>query len=748
MAQVNSEFRGLILDDFQVQAISAVLDGKNVLVSAPTGSGKTLIAEYIADEYMREGKTLFYTSPIKALSNQKYIDFSNEFGKEKVGLITGDIVINQDAPLVIMTTEIFRNMIFEKDDRLQNLQTVVFDEIHYINDIDRGTVWEESLIFAPQHVNFLCLSATVSNPFQFSKWLTSIRERETEVIIEKKRAVPLEYWVLSLDGKLYEVNKILQGKKLDKIIKQAVRKRLRRYKLLEKLVQVMIDDNKLPAIFFAFSRKLCEFLADKFNSNFLNHDERKKVEEEFEALIDKYQVPDLEIVEKVRNLILNGVAYHHAGLLPQLKLVVEQLFAKGYIKLLFATETFAVGVNMPSRAVAFESLMKFDGYTRRPLKTLEFQQMSGRAGRRGKDKKGWVYTILDLRFPDEAKKILSAPPEPLKSQFDMSYSTILNLFSENGKQFVKEFASKSFSKFEVELRKNKVISKLEKKIGKIECDDILLIKDFYSLESSLNSYFAITNQKKFKKIKKKLVNHPCFKCKNRKQCLLYYKKYRSLYKQLEKELEKQWQADERTNVLIDRRIEFLKHIDYIATDESGLLPRGEFAKKIFGYEIELTEAYFEGFIHELEPEEIVMLIGALVYDERKGVKSKRLPKNLKKPLIRFDLALKKLRKQEFLETGVLTIKQLQFDIAYPVWLWANQREFEDLLEVTTIKEGDLIRVFNQIAEMLKQLRVAIPESALKSKLRQASDLVLRGVADAKTFLLGKEGEEYENYQEE
>jgi len=442
------------LDPFQEGAVRAIDAGRSVLVAAPTGAGKTVVAEYAVELALRRGERVLYTAPIKALSNQKFRDFRSRFG-DRVGILTGDVTLNGDAPALIMTTEIFRNALFEESGRFDDARTLIFDEVHYINDLERGTVWEESILFAPAGMQFICLSATMPNVQELADWIAEVRGTEVEVIRETHRPVPLRYHILC-DGRVVGLNQ------LGRAMPQPKRKgwkgrqdsraaRTRRSDAAtDDMVDALEEAGRLPCIYFCFSRAACEAKAWKaIGRDFLDDDERDRVAALYADLCERYGVLEDRRAQEFGRLIAHGIAYHHAGMLPTLKEITERLFSSGCVRLLFTTETFAVGVNMPARTVAFDSLRKFDGVTFGYMQSREYHQMAGRAGRRGMDKVGYVYACVD---PEEDKardvrRVLTGRIERIESRFELDYSTILNLYAQVG-EAVDETCARSFASFQ------------------------------------------------------------------------------------------------------------------------------------------------------------------------------------------------------------------------------------------------------------------------------------------------------------
>ncbi|MCF7799096.1 DEAD/DEAH box helicase [Candidatus Woesearchaeota archaeon] len=436
------EFKGKTLDKFQEDAIATINRNHSCVVSASTGTGKTLIAEYVIHKHLPEGNTIVYTAPIKALSNQKYKDFCNDYGKEKVGLLTGDHSINPTAPILIMTTEIYRNMLVTNDPITQRVSYVVFDEIHYINDIERGTVWEESIIFSPEHIRFLALSATIPNYKEFAQWIQTIKNHKVETVFYGHRPVPLKH--LCYDKKLGLTT--IQSIKADIALeeeqaytltghkKQYGKKKNKRglYDMKPPHHTEVIKDIKTPAMYFCFSRKKCQdFAFETAKKKDLLTTQESQEASTFVRNHMQQEFANMDTTKILRQTLPKGIGFHHSGMLPALKHIVEELFSKGLIKILYTTETFSVGINMPAKTVIFDALEKYDGITTRPLHAKEYFQIAGRAGRRGIDKEGTVIATINRKYTDldKLKKISTVDDEPIVSQFTLSTNTVLNLLA-------------------------------------------------------------------------------------------------------------------------------------------------------------------------------------------------------------------------------------------------------------------------------------------------------------------------------
>lgn len=427
-------------DPFQKKAISYINEGHSVLVAAPTGAGKTAIAEHVIEDCLKKNSKVIYTAPIKALSNQKYRDFQKKY-KDKIGILTGDVTLNPKAQVLIMTTEIFRNKILEETGSLDDFSWIIFDEIHYLDDYDRGTVWEESLIFLPEHMNVLGLSATIPNIDQLKEWLESIHHKNFKVVKEDKRPVPLHFY-FQCQGRIY--SDLEETVKKGFISAQYPRIKHRRFprfvRIKPSTIKSIIDHLKkrdlFPCIYFVFSRKKAEYLAEELQEyDFLTCEERNTIVSQYDHLCERYDLMDDDVrVSQLRAFIKRGIAYHHAGMLPTLKEVVEQLFTSRLLKVIFTTETFALGINMPARAVVFDELRKFYGRAFATLRTRDLYQMAGRAGRRSIDDEGFVFCRVNPHniSPGELHKAVYGKSEEVRSQFNASYATILNLYQNYG----------------------------------------------------------------------------------------------------------------------------------------------------------------------------------------------------------------------------------------------------------------------------------------------------------------------------
>ncbi len=425
------------LDDFQVRAIEAILSGKSVIVSAPTGSGKTLVAEFAIHAALADGRRIAYTTPLKALSNQKYADFCRQFGAEHVGILTGDVKVNARAAVLVMTTEILRNMFYTGG--LENLATVVLDECHYMGDEGRGTVWEEIIVNAPKDVALVALSATVRNVTEIADWI-SIVHRPIVPIIHPHRPVPLQYLVADLSGEVHTYDAVRAGKVrlLGEEREGGYTDRGRWYSRRVVDPTVMLDELEsrgwLPAIYFIFSRAGCERAMETVLAEgkpLLSKDQQRQVDEAIrEQVSENPAMAESPLNQTIFQALGMGVGLHHAGILPSVKRLTELLFERGLCKVVFATETMSLGIHMPAKSVALQSLTKRTDRGFRSLTHNELTQMAGRAGRRGIDLEGKCVMALDVRDGlDDMKRVVDGPPEPIVSQFKLGYGSVALLLS-------------------------------------------------------------------------------------------------------------------------------------------------------------------------------------------------------------------------------------------------------------------------------------------------------------------------------
>uniref|UniRef100_A0A6C0D2M0 Helicase n=1 Tax=viral metagenome TaxID=1070528 RepID=A0A6C0D2M0_9ZZZZ len=501
--------------EFQKIAIQSIHDGNHTLITAHTGSGKTLPAEYAIEYFTQNGKKVIYTSPIKALSNQKYNDFTKKFPHLTIGLLTGDNKHNPSADVLIMTTEILQNNLFNKRQSLpldfaidmdNDLACVVFDEVHYIDDAERGTVWEQSMILLPNHVQFIMLSATIGEKEKFAGWIERIKEKKVVICGTNERVVPLHFYSfftshhkayekLSVQQKMflepklnklelikdhigYKENTLTLNKKCIELVKDA---KINKKFVINEVCKVMREKEMFPALFFVFSRKNVEEIAHEITFPLFEEGEKdyeignvckQMIVSKVTNWKEYIMLPEYENYMKLLN---KGIGIHHAGMLPIFREMIEVLYEKRYIKVLVATETFAIGLNMPTKTVCYTSLYKYDTKLR-PLYPHEFIQMSGRAGRRNIDTIGHVILLTNLYEPLESTayyKLFNSTPKVLKSKFKISYDLALQIKNEDD---ICKFIEKSMMYEDIiaDIHYNKkIVSELEVELKKQESETAL-----------------------------------------------------------------------------------------------------------------------------------------------------------------------------------------------------------------------------------------------------------------------------------
>ncbi|MCE2403384.1 DEAD/DEAH box helicase [Candidatus Poribacteria bacterium] len=778
-------YKGLELDQFQEEAIAAINDDHSVIVTAPTGAGKTVIAEYAVEKCLQTNKRVIYTAPIKALSNQKYRDFQSEYG-DKIGIVTGDVVLNPYAQVLLMTTEIFRNTIFDDIERLQDVSYVIFDEIHYINDIERGTVWEESIIFAPQHIKFVSLSATIPNINSFAEWMQSVREIDIKVVEELERPVPLEHHLYFSGfgiGKLGHLNDLRQTakrqKRKDENRRDDTSKKPKGI-INTELIPYLTKQNRLPCLYFCFSRKRCEgnahYYASSGQHELLDTEKQEQILEKFDALCIQFDIVEEQVITDFRQLISCGIAYHHAGMLPTLKEVVERLFTSGLIQLLFTTETFAVGINMPACTVVFDSLEKFDGVSFRYLEAREYHQMAGRAGRRGIDTVGYVYAQVNPKYAthDDVSKAISNTIEPITSQFNLSYSSILNLYEKYGDE-IYDVYTMSLSNHQNYKRLsdlNKQIAFLDEKREALPLptcihDNIEGMKQIESyhrhkhknqknlerLQLELASLKSLRGRSKKNEQKKRtvlihdkmqslhaeLAKNLCHECYERKQCTNRYQAIRKQEQRIQNLKQKQTSIENYQQGQIAARLNVLETLGYI--ESQTLLPRGNTASHIYGYELQLTQLLFNGFFERLTEDEINCLMVAIVSEPRKDGYFKRL-KN-KRLLSVLGAAWSEILDIQELESKLKVsefVPLLEPRLCSAMLAWSRGCEFDKLTDYAALDPGDFVRTFRLVIDQLRQIRRAMAgHTALTDKLNSCIDKINRDVVDAERQLrIGQE----------
>jgi superfamily II RNA helicase len=719
-------YRDYRLDDFQQQAVLELMKGNSVLVSAPTGVGKTLVADYLIDQAIAKGDRIIYTAPIKALSNQKFKEFKALYGAERVGIVTGDVVINSEAEICLMTTEIFRNILHQDLPRLEGISHIIFDEIHYLSDEERGTVWEESIIFMPKEMRLLGLSATIPNVYELAAWISEIKQHHVSVILKKDRAVPLEHFIYEKHLGTTDLKAIMNYRHQLEASEQPYLNDRREWETTHLDLIKFINKNKgLPCLYFVFSRKMCELKAQElsFHKNFLTDAESSQAEEVCDRVIAEYGIASLKTANQAKALLMKGIGYHHAGLLPGIKEIVETLFGMGLVRVMYATETFAVGINYPVRTVCFDSPSKFDGVSFRPMTNLEYFQMAGRAGRRGIDLQGFAYILCDLRNlrPEEFPSTNQNEIEELKSQFNLSYNSVLNLNRNHDQDTIKVILNQNFATFQARNDKRKSEQLLANHTEKLDSLNADLCNDRENMQCPL-VYLKLRQklkkqQRRYRFIKgraRTAIANEINELRNHLDLVASRQCSKEQQIKCEEQIQIWHELNQRVLSLQERtsqivitgrfyealhlKTEILEDLDYIK--DGVLLPRGEFAAQIYTQELLITELYFTGLFHELDPDQLNAVIVAIDYEPRKGeIYPKHLPYDQKpvKTIIRNLVYRFGVDERDAIFHPSLS------NLAYS---WSQGCTFTELIKDSTIQEGDIVQAFRRGIDILRQIKAA------------------------------------------
>lgn len=749
------------LDDFQQEAIKNIQDGKSVVVCAPTGAGKTCIAQSAIHLALENGQRIFYTTPLKALSNQKFHDFSTQYGTEKVGLLTGDTTINRDAQIVVMTTEVFRNMLYgttfgSLTDNLKDVKYVVLDEVHYMNDESRGTVWEESIIYCPTNIQIIALSATVQNSRQLTDWINTVHSK-TEHIYTDFRPVPLRFFYYD-SSKPNTVLPLMtpEGALNKKIRPESKYKYFNSKKSIKNpctdIVLALQEKNMLPCIYFTFSRKKCDENAIKCSSiDLLTKEESIKAAQMVDEYIAEnpylYNNPHIELVKR-------GIASHHAGLLPGWKNLVERMFQNGLIKVVFATETLAAGINMPARTTIISSISKRTDEGHRILTANEFLQMSGRAGRRGMDEIGYVVIVgTPFQSPEEVYELATSGSNPLESKFSPSYSMVLNLLQRFSLDEAKELILKTFGYFSSTDRISPLKAELERyeenmtAIKEFKCkfghkaedmDDYLKYKNLYVQHRTTlkalrrqsknpNAPEVVEFAKKTKELLSKMQSYGCDRCKiykKHKKELELFQRYQKKARQLQKEIEFQKDVYWQKFLAHKRILETMGNLSEDYPTETGKITMGLRIEN----ELYLSEIILSNLLNDLAPYELASVICAIATEEVRNLDNtpiKPPSQNVRKVLGK----IKDIRRKIFLLERKNKIENMmnvnsEYCSMIESWVLSANEEissieaWDKIFADTEFTEGDVVRAFKRTIDVLRQLTVVdnIPdEIAMNAK---------------------------------
>jgi ATP-dependent RNA helicase HelY len=774
------------LDDFQEHACRAIAKGSGVLVAAPTGAGKTIVGEFAIYLATQRGQKVFYTTPIKALSNQKYQELVSRYGENMVGILTGDNNTNSSAPIVVMTTEVLRNMIYANSLNLMNLGYVIMDEVHYLADRFRGAVWEEVILHLPKDVKLVSLSATVSNAEEFGAWLDEVRG-STEIIVSEKRPVPLNQHVLfgnelidlfqNANGD-FRVNQELANKHAAKLRAPAIKsnrpgRQRGNYQNEPKipkvskpeLIQILEDADLLPAIFFIFSRVACDAAVkacQHSNLRLTTQEERKEIRQIVEDRCQSIADEDLQTLgyfEWLSNLE-RGVAAHHAGMLPAFKEIVEELFLKRLVRVVFATETLALGINMPARTVVLDRLDKFNGEGRVQITPGEYTQLTGRAGRRGIDNQGHsVIQWAGNLNPEMVAGLASKRTYPLVSSFRPTFNMAVNLISAFSRTRAREVLETSFAQFQADrsvvhlartIRDREIslsgyansmechlgdftsYSKIRRELSDLEREHASRRpKGGRSRDLRENQGKAVLEQK-LARLKHDMKAHPCHRCPEREQHARWGERWWKLRRETDAIVE---QIESRTNQVaknFDRICQVLIEFEYLTEDRSGELEitsAGQKLALLYGErDLLVAEAIRNNIWNDLDAPGLSAMVAALVYEARHSEEyvSPRLPRgNFEETFLATQELWKSLEKATK-RNKLRATEPIDPTIAYAIHRWVSGAKLDNVLFEADLLVGDFIRVCKQIVDLLEQISRAA-DGNVAVIANQAIDKMKRGI---------------------
>ena len=779
------------MDDFQLRACNSLAKNKSVLVAAPTGAGKTIVGEFAIHLAIEQNLKVFYTTPIKALSNQKYTELVSRYGSERVGILTGDNNQNSDAQIVVMTTEVLRNMIYANSNALISLGYVVMDEVHYLADKFRCAVWEEVILHLPKDVKIVSLSATVSNAEEFGAWLDEVRG-ETEIIVSEIRPVPLNQHVLFGDEliELFDesdngvrVNQDLASRHANKMRQPFNKPRGRsgyhdgghraqnRIERISKpqIVELLEDQDLLPAIFFIFSRagceaavKACHSYGVRLTTTEEKQEIRRIVEEKCHNILDE-DLATLGYFEWLSGLE-RGVAAHHAGMLPAFKEVVEELFLRKLVKAVFATETLALGINMPARTVVLERLDKFNGEGRVNLTPGEYTQLTGRAGRRGIDTQGHSVIQWSANMdPNSVAGLASKRTYPLVSPFRPTYNMAVNLIEAFGRERAREVLETSFAQFQADrsvvglakgIREKQVSIEGYEEAMKCHRGDFVeyasIRREITDIERALSagrvraergkdirqSKGRHLQEQRINQLKRDLRSHPCHACDEREAHARWGERWFKLRRELDAVME---QIEGRTNQVaktFDRICDMLVDLKYIEENKNGdelvdfnVLDGGKTLARIYGErDLLIAEALRENLWEKLDAPGLAAMAAALVYEARRDDEDwePRVPKGNFAEIMDATTDLWSDLEDLAQHHRLRRTSPLDLSLCQPIHRWASGARLDAVLDSADLLAGDFIRWTKQIIDVLDQIAAASgPELAATAKL--AVDKVKRGI---------------------
>jgi len=759
-------------DPFQITACHAVEDGKGVLVAAPTGAGKTVVGEFAAYYALQAGKKCFYTTPIKALSNQKYSEFVAKFGEDRVGLLTGDTSINSDAEILVMTTEVLRNMLYAASNTLVNLGCVVMDEVHYLADKFRGAVWEEVLIHLMESVQVISLSATVSNAEEFGEWLGEVRG-ETEVIVSEIRPIPLFQHVL-IGNRLLDlfdqpgrVNPEVLSRERE-MTRRAALGRNRRGRFAEPsdrlsradVIEKLQGENLLPAITFIFSRVGCDAAVKQClhaGLRLTSTEEREEIKRTALKYTQNIAEEDLEVLnfKEWLTALERGIAAHHAGLLPSFKGAVEDLFQRGLVKAVFATETLALGINMPARTVVLEKLIKFNGEAHVPITPGEYTQLTGRAGRRGIDIEGnaviqWSPTVDSA----SAAGLASTRTYPLRSSFSPSYNMSINLIAQFGRERARRSLESSFAQFQADravvgltrqIRKNESV--IEELLREATCH-LGDFSEYARLRRSIKEVEVLLSRRDQRKtfdnrqrghmegeladLRKTLKNHASHGCAEREDHARLAERAGRLTRENDG---LNTRVESRTHVIaktFDQICRVLDHLNYIEGEKPTA--QGKILTKIYAEsDLLLTESIRRGLLDELNATELLSVVSCMIFESRSTENmAPKMPSQKVTSTITEIVSLWAALEDIESNFGVKTQREPDAGFCFISYKWASGNSLNSVLKGSDMSVGDFVRSTKQLIDLLNQIAGA--SESLRPTCKEAVKRIDRGVV---AYLMGE-----------
>lgn len=790
------------LDNFQEQALESLESGRNVLVAAPTGAGKTVVADFAMYLAWQQNVKAFYTTPIKALSNQKYHDLVHQYGAENVGLLTGDLSINSEASIIVMTTEVLRNMIYERSTTLEALRYVVLDEIHYLGDKFRGQVWEEVIIHLPKTIKIVGLSATVSNVEDFADWIGSVRGA-TDLVVSEHRPVPLEQNVIlqksprhepkvldlyAKDGSMGRpcVNRQLV-QQIDELERAAQKRRTARSGCLRNRQEVqrytpsrwaVVDEldyiGLLPGIYFIFSRTGCEKAVEQCLQSGLCLTTDKEARE-IRAIADSMVYgtvsrADLKALgySSFRAALENGFAAHHAGMVAVLREIVEKVFEEGLLKVVFATETLALGINMPARSVVIEKLEKFNGVDHVRLTPGEYTQLTGRAGRRGIDTVGHAVVVDSRQFDPLALMALSSRRVyPLHSQFAPTFNMAVNLLHLHDYQTARETLNRSFAQWEA----SRSSADLEGQIASMTTalrgyEDAFRcqlgdFKEFLLLRERLtNLERGERNRVKHRwyktpeartaalkqvdclveKTRKRERAHACRQCPELQKHLKWGQRWLRLRKRLQHAQDQYASRTESVARRFDLICDVLLELGYIEDSSTAgkkdyrLTDKGELLRNLFTEKDILLAECLDGKVFDgLTPQELASVVSAIVYEprHRDSDRASHFPGGCHGRIARCAADMTGVWEDlDYMlqQVGLDAVPDIDFGAAEAVFEWSADRSLEQVLRERGWSAGDFVRTCKRLCDVLGQIaQAARADEDLAVCAEQARKLVNRGV---------------------